>query len=227
MAGMPNAGSPAQQHTQQRPIDHRRMSTPANSHATQQIKTEDDSDSDYARQTQSATLPPGSYGQMWQNSPFTTSLPPEAQQMVGPALDMNDPFHASLMQGSEQFISSPYYPWGGMTGAVDGMPVHPSAWKGMSTTLAPSALSTTPNPISSATTPTMTPASAHAPDMTAPSSGLDFGFGSQETKGLHIQNMPPPGLDDHNGLGSGQQTPGEGFWDNFVHDATWHDETVV
>jgi hypothetical protein len=223
MAGLPSNTTPPTPQTQSRPLDHRRMSTPA---SAQHVKTEHDND--YARQTQSATLSNGQFSSMWGDmAPFATSLPPEAQQMVGPALDMNDPFQASLMQGSEQYIASPYYPWGDNSGAMNGMPVHTSAWKGMSATLAPAALATTPAAVSSAASPN-TPASATAYDNAAPSTGLDFGFGSQETKGLNLQNLPHPSIEDvQSGLGSGQQTPGEGFWENFVQDATWADEAAA
>ena len=233
MATVPNSNTtPATPATQPRPLDHRRMSTPAGPHPVgstmTQIKTEGpQADGDYTRQTQSATIPSGSFPPFWQDmGPFSTTLPPEAQQMIGPALDMNDAFQANLMHGSEHYTSSSYYPWGDMSSGLNGMPVHPSAWKNMSTTLAPSALATTPAAVSNVTTPT-TPASAHATDNTAPSAGFDFGFGSQESKGLNLHNIPYPSIEEiHSGLGSGQQTPGEGFWDNYVQDATWHEEPV-
>ena len=86
-----------------------------------------------------------------------------------------------------------------MSGGVNGMPVHPSAWKGMSTTLTPSALATTPNPVSSATTPN-TPASANAPENTAPSSGLGFDSGSQEMNGLNLHNLPRYSIEEAQSL---------------------------
>lgn len=227
-ATAPNApNTPSTPSTQNRALEQRRMSTPAGAVKTNQIKTEGQSDADYARQSQSATLPMGTYPPLWQDmGPFSTTLPPDAQQMLGPAMDMNDPFQASLMSGSESYISSPYYPWGDTSSGVNGMPVHPSAWKGMSTTLAPSALGHTPEHASSSTSPG-TPALIST-DNTAPSSGLDFGFGSQETKGLHIHNMPYPSIEDsQSGLTSGQQSPSDGFWDNYVQDATWHEETTT
>ena len=233
MATVPNSGtSPATPSVQAKPLDHRRLSTPTVSHPSastmNQIKTESvQGDADYDLQPQAATMLNGSLPPVWQDMGLlSTTLSPEVQQMIGPALDMNDPFQARLMHGSDNYISSPYYPWGDMSGGVNGMPVHPSAWKGMSTTLNPSALATTTNPVSSATTPN-TPASANAPENTAPSSGLDFDSGSQEMKGLNLHSLPRYSIEEaQSGLSSGQQTPSESFWDSFWQDATWSEEAT-
>jgi hypothetical protein len=200
-------------------MDHRRMSTPGTVQpvTSPSIKTEGaTADADYMRQTQSATLPMGQFSPWQDIGPFTTTLPPESQQMLGPVLDTSDPFQAQLMQGSDSYTMSGY-PWADMSQGVKGMPVHPSAWAGMSATLAPSALVSTPT--SGATTPAT---SAHpTKDSTAPSSGIDFNF-SQDSKGLNLHNLE---LSTNDQSESGQETPGEGFWDNFVHDASWSDDT--
>lgn len=144
--------------------------------------------------------------------------------MLGPAFDLNDPFQAMLMQGSENYTNSSYYPWNDMSQGIKGMPVHPSAYHGMSATLAPAALANNPEGTLTATTPgTAAPNSA---DASAPSSGLDFNF-SQDSKSLHLHNLPK--MSDENpssGLVSGQVTPGEGFWANFVQDDHWSEEGV-
>jgi hypothetical protein len=202
-------------------MDHRRMSTPGGTvqpGTSPSIKTEGaTTDADYMRQTQSATLPMGQYSPWQDMGPFTTTLPPESQQMLGPVLDTSDPFQAQLMQGSDGYTNMSGYPWADMSQGIKGMPVHPSAWAGMSATLAPSALVSTST--SGATTPAT---SAHPPkDSTAPSNGIDFNF-SQESKGLNLHNLDPT-TNDH--LDSGQETPSEGFWDNFVHDASWSEDT--
>lgn len=206
--------SPASSNPQQS-MDHRRMSTSGTAQPGG-IKTEPqsgDADTDYMRQTQSATLPNGQYTPSWQDMGlFTTQLPPESQQMLGPALDLNDPFQAQLMGGSENYTNMSGYPWADMSQGVKGMPVHPSAWPGMSATLAPSALVSTPT--SNATTPGTT--ASVAKDSTVPSSGIDFNF-SQESKGMNLDAGGDTGE-------SGYATPGEGFWDNFVHDASWSEE---
>lgn len=129
------------------------MSTPVTNHpntdsqqAGHTINTDNiKPDPDYLRQTQSATFPQSTtYPSFYQNpSPFTTSLPPESQQMLAyaPQFDINDPTYAMLMQGSDQYTSSSYYPWHDMNqSGLKGMPVHPSAYQGMSATLAPSDL---------------------------------------------------------------------------------------
>jgi hypothetical protein len=134
-----------------------------------------------------------------------------------PGFDSNDPSYNMLMQGSDQYISDPYYPWHDMQGAIKGMPVHPSHYPGMSATLAPAALehavdSKVDN--ATATTTSSTPAATTQPlTPGAPTSGLEFNF-SQESKAFNFGA----------GLGSGQVTPGgEGFWDHFVMDGSWED----
>ena len=192
-------------------------STPINTDGTKP-------DPEYARQTQSATMTNGNFAPLWQDmGPFTTSLPPEAQQMLGPALDSHDPFQAMMMNGSEHYNNSSYYPWHDMAHGVKGMPVHPSAY-GMSATLAPAALAPHSEAVSSATTPaTSGPTSL---DSKAPSSGLDFNF-SQESKGLNLQNLPTMADGNYgSGLGSGQVTPGEAFWDSYVQDDRWSPEAI-
>jgi hypothetical protein len=209
-------------------FDHRRMSTPASMPPTPgAIQTDGMKyDTDYMRQTQSATLQQGPFPPLWQDmGPFTTTLPPESQQMLGPALDQNDPFQASLMNGAENFTNHPYYPWGNMSQGIKCMPVHPSAYQGMSATLAPAALTSHSEAVSSATTPG-TSAALHLPEAAAPSSGLDFNF-SQESKGLNLQDLPNM-ADGHlsSRPGSGQVTPGEAFWENFVQDENWEENAT-
>lgn len=223
------AAVPQQQHTPPTPhqsMDHRRMSTPgAIPPSSTPINTDGiKPDPDYGRQTQSATMPNGNFAPLWQDmGPFTTSLPPEAQQMLGPALDPHDPFQAMMMNGSEHYNNSSYYPWHDMSHGVKGMPVHPSAY-GMSATLAPAALAPHSEAVSSATTPTTSgPTSI---DSKAPSSGIDFNF-SQESKGLNLQNLPTMADGNYgSGLGSGQVTPGEAFWDSYVQDDHWSPEVI-
>ncbi|EXJ85729.1 hypothetical protein A1O1_06097 [Capronia coronata CBS 617.96] len=231
-------------------LDHRRLSTPATIQlgdtSAGQVNTDGiKPDPEYMRQTQSATLSAQqnhgggghAFSSSWQDmGPFTTTLPPESQQMFAhaPGFDHNDPSYAMLMHGSDQYVSSPYYPWHDMRsgGGVKGMPVHASAYQGMSATLAPSVLeqsveSAHSQEINSESTPTNTHGStaSSAADRTAsdasslPTAGLDFNF-SQESKGLDFGGAMP--------LTSGQITPaGEGFWDHFVMDGSWDDGAEV
>jgi hypothetical protein len=115
---------------------------------------------------------------VWQDmGPFTTSLSPEAQQLLGPGLDPNDPFTSVLMAGSENYISNPYYPWRNVQGncklAETTITMHPSC-NGMSATLAPSVLEFGADTLSATTPPSND-------NNTVPSSGLGFNF-SQEGK---------------------------------------------
>ena len=209
-------------------MDHRRMSTPASAHPgdSQHIQTDGiKPDPEYLRQTQSATLPQGgssSFPPLWQDmGPFTTSLPPESQQMLAhaPGFDTNDPSYGMLMHGSEQYVNNQYYPWQNMQGGIKGMPVHPSAYHGMSATLAPAALDNTADSTPKCmSTTASTPVAAHPSAPTAPSEGLDFHF-SQESKepsfAAMVGGMP---------TGSGQVTPGDNcFWDAYVTPDSWED----
>ena len=213
--------------------DHRSMSTPSgqNPAMSQTLDTEAvHPDPEYQRQTQSAsTVPPmGSYAPLWQDmGPFTTSLPPESQQMLGSALDPMDPFSSMLMAGSENMISNSYYPWGALQmPAKPGMstaPIHPS-YNGMSATLAPSALDVCNESLA---TTTCAPA---ASDSTGAPAGLDFNFSQDSNTTKVFHGFAAPGLTRENsaqGLASGQMTPAEGFWDSFVQDGGWADENPV
>lgn len=208
----------------------RRMSTPAgltSSPPSRALKTDDiKPDPDHQRQTQSAkpvmstACPP-----FWQDmGPFTTALPPESQQMLGPALDPRDPMTSMLMAGSENFTSSPYYPWGGVQASAKLGTTHPS-FAGMFTTLAPSALENSPD--LSATAEKARPNSNEG--ASAASIGLDFNVGQDNMSLTGIPGLST-GLTRENstiGLGSGQITPGEGFWDSFVQDGGWGEETTA
>lgn len=202
-------------------MDQRRMSTPAST--TQEGK----SDHDQAQQPQSATFSQNNssfFPPLWQDmGPFTTSLPPESQQMLAqaPGFDHNDPTFANLMHGSEQFTSSQYYPWQNMQGEAKGMSMHPSAYPGMSATLAPGALEQTGETHLKANVSTPAPGQSTAPTpadtIAPPSAGLDFNF-SQDSKSL--------GLGGGGGGGGGEagaSPGGDGFWDHFVLDGSWED----
>jgi hypothetical protein len=209
----------------------RRMSTPANIPSSPGSWFVDvngiKADPDCQRQTQSATAAQsghlaGNFPPVWQDMGyFTTSLPPEAQQLLGPGLDPNDPFTSVLMAGSENYTSNPYYPWGNVQGngklAETTVTMHPSC-NSMSTTLAPSVLESGANALS-ATTATAAPLNDNN---TVPSSGLGFNF-SQESKIFDSYSRD----DRTQGLGSGQVTPAEGFWDSFVQDGGWSEEAAT
>jgi hypothetical protein len=229
VAGLPNhQGSST---TSPPPHDHRRMSTPANLQSGD-VKP----DPEYQRHTEYSNSAAQSPFPMWPNmGPFTTSLPPESQQLLAhaPGFDTNDPTYAALMHGSDQYVSDPYYSWEGVYGGIKGMPVHPSAYKGMSATLAPSVLDQRPAggkaSISSddSSTPSVpahsngpvTPPATVAPDNCLPhTTGLDF---------IHFSPESKQGMDlsfTRMGSASGSVTPAaEGYWEHFVMDGSWDD----
>ncbi|KIW69743.1 hypothetical protein PV04_05601 [Phialophora macrospora] len=193
-------------------IDNRRMSTPtlANPDLStgQQIRTHGlEADSEYQRQTQSATLPQGATGStaflpLWRDmGPFTTSLPPESQQMLAqaPGFDSRDPSYAMLMHGSDQFINDPYYPWQSMDGGMKSMLAHPSVYQVPSPTLAPAVLEKNAD---------------HTAERSCTSASMSASAPSYSSI---TGDMAPD---------SGQTTPpGEGFWDHFVMESSWEDGT--
>lgn len=129
-----------------------------------------------------------------------------------------------LMAGSENYISSPYYPWGNMQ-SMNKLEATRPTFGGMFSTLAPSALDNTENfSVTAAKS-----ASGTNDSTSAPSAGLDFNFG-QETanfKGVTGFDTSLTRQNSATGLGSGQITPGEGFWDSFVQDEGWTEEAVA
>jgi hypothetical protein len=209
----------------------RRMSTPAKIPSSPGSRSADVNgikpDPDYQRQIQSATAAQsanlaGNFPPVWQDmGPFTTSLPPEAQQLLGPGLDPNDPFTSVLMAGSENYISNPYYPWGNLQGscklAETTIAMHPS-FNGMSATLAPSVLEFGADALS-ATTATTPPSNGNN---TVPSSGLGFNF-SQDGKVFDSYSRDG----STQGLSSGQVTPAEDFGDSSIQGGGWCEEAAT
>jgi hypothetical protein len=197
------------------------MSTPASLQQTSSQTLDTDNvkqDPDYQRQTQSASVANnGNFPPLWEDmGPFTTTLSPDAQQMLAPALDPNDPFSAMLLNGSKQHISSPYYPWGNHQGKMGELP---ATYSGMASTLAPSALDKESLSRSGSGSATFT-------NNSEPSSGLTLDFGSQDNK--YFFHGPGTTMDGANGgFTSGQITPGEGFWDSFVQDGGWNEESTA
>ena len=209
--------------------DGRRMSMPTTSHpaiksplGTSDIKP----DPDHQQQTQSAstvqTVGAG-FPPLWQDhSMFTTTLPPESQQLLAPALDPNDPFTASLMAGSEHFMSNPQYPWSTLESSKSNSTSSPlPTFNGMSSTLAPSALEMN--------TSSYTITSGSSFDATAaPSNGLDFTLSQDSSQLKGVSSLGGHYMArDGSTLGSGQVTPAEGFWESFVNDSGWGEETVT
>ena len=217
-------------------LDQRRMSTPGGlpTPSPHNVNTSGVPDPDYQRQTQSATMP--NYPPSWQDmGPFTTTLPPEAQQMLGPGLDPNDAFSQTLMYGSNMYTNSPYYSWGGssMQQNYDKNEMFMNPYTGMSATLAPSALDNAAGEASMSSTPkekssrTSSSSATTAEALTAPSTGFDFS-NSQDSKlagfpmgtGMTRENSRQDEEDQNpqvNGREGVKCEASDGFWENFTH----------
>ena len=143
-------------------------------------------------------------------SPFTTSLPTEAQMFLGPALDPNDPFTSMLMAGSENMAQPPYYNYNTCASTMKPHHFHPS-YDGMSSTLAPSALDMSPHFSYSGL-----PSSTSSESLATP--GSNFGFdGCGHDFRAHTVT----------GSGSGTVTPGiDNSWDSFINDNSWVDNVT-
>ena len=220
------------------PNPERRMSTPSSlptaGKSTSPLKVEDiNPDPDHQRQTQSAVVAPSgtfnhaSFPPLWQDhGPFTTALAPEAQQMLAPALDPNDPFSAMLMAGSEHLPYAQFNPWMQSTYSKSNpmlSSMH-SNYNGMSATLAPSALDNSHESLSAATSSTGPQA---ADGLSVPSAGLDFNFSQDSTTFKGLSGGLTRESSSHD-LASGQITPGgEGFWDAYVQEPAWGEESVA
>lgn len=143
--------------------------------------------------------------------PLTTSLPAESQQLLGSALDLNDPLTSMFMAGSESMAQPFYNPMA--PSLLKPRNFHPS-YDGMSATLAPSALDMTPHhgmPMS------MNPSGA----MSAPPYQMSFDPSAFDfTKGqLYASNNSPNG--------SGTATPGDLNLDAFINDSVNWAETTT
>lgn len=141
--------------------------------------------------------------------------------MLGPGLDPHDPLTSMLMAGSENYISSPYYPWGNMPGQNKTGASQPSAG-GMFSTLAPSALEKSDSFATSAAKP----GQDSDEQSTSLPAGVNFDFNpdNANSKGVHGFGAS---LSRETSHGSGQASAGEGFWDTFVQDGGWTDETAA
>lgn len=143
--------------------------------------------------------------------PLTTSLPAESQQLLGPALDPNNPLTSMFMAGSENVPQPFYHPSASLLKPRN---FHPS-FDGMSATLAPSALDMAPQhgmPTSMAPSGSM---SAPPFQMSFDPSAFDF------TKGpMYVSGNSPSG--------SGTATPGYDVnFDAFINDSVnWAEATT-
>ena len=149
-------------------------------------------------------------------SPFTTSLPTEAQMLLGSNLDPNDPFTSMLMAGSEN-LPQPYNH--NMTPSTLQKPrSFNQSYDGMSATLAPSALDMSPRHqiyAQPSTTMSASPASSPAFQLPYDASLHDFSKSQMYAGG-------------NSASGSGTVTPAgiDGGWDAFINDTSWVENTT-
>ena len=134
-------------------------------------------------------------------SPLSMSLPQDSQQLLGPAMNSSDPFMSMLMAGASTSTSGlyDYMPYGQAPKPVQqslGMP-------GMNTTLAPSALSMSPNQDGA-------PTSAEYFDA-LPSNYADL-------KGFEF----PGSQNSSNGENAGQ----DNSWEALIDDKSWRESTA-
>ena len=159
------------------------------------------------QQHQSVSPPKG----LSNTSPFSTSLPPETQMLLGSALDPNDPMTSMFMAGSEN-LPQPYNynfspPMPQKTRSFQ------QSFDGMSATLAPSALDMSPRQQSYNQPLKNMPAGSAL----TPSFQLGFdGSMSEFAKGQMFTSA-------NSSTGSGTATPGaiDGGWDAFINDTSW------
>ena len=149
-------------------------------------------------------------------SPFTTSLPTEAQMLLGPALDPNDPFTSMLMAGSEN-LPQPYNP--NTTSSTLHKPrSFNQSYEGMSATLAPSALDMSPrHQIYALPTTTISASPASSPAFQLPYDGSFHDFSKSQIY-----------AGGNSASGSGTVTPAgiDGGWDAFINDTSWAENTT-
>lgn len=148
-------------------------------------------------------------------SPFTTSLPTEAQMLLGSALDPNDPFTSMLMAGSEN-LPQPYN-HNTNSSTLQKPRSFNQSYDGMSATLAPSALDMSPShQIYALPSTTISASPASSPAFQLPYDGSYHDFSKSQ--------MYAGG---NSASGSGTVTPAgiDGGWDAFINDTSWAETT--
>lgn len=148
--------------------------------------------------------------------PFSTSLPTEAQMLLGSALDPNDPFTTMLMAGSENLPQS--YSYNATPSTLQKPRSFNQSYDGMSATLAPSALDMSPRYqiyAQPSTTISASPVSSSAFHYPYDCSLPEYSKGQVYTGG-------------NSAAGSGTATPAgiDGSWDAFINDTSWCENTT-
>ncbi|KAL9000854.1 MAG: hypothetical protein Q9169_000609 [Polycauliona sp. 2 TL-2023] len=146
--------------------------------------------------------------------PFTCSLPPESQMLLGSALDGKDPMNSIFMGGSDGFAQS--YWSSGLGASIKPRNFHPS-FDGMSATLAPSALEIPPQPMGHNFLQHTSMPSTNSPFLSFDGNVAEY------PKSCYHHTNPTP-----SSHGSGTVTPGalNGGWDAFINDSSWAESTT-
>lgn len=141
-------------------------------------------------------------------NPFTTALPMESQQLLGPAFEGNDAFSSMFMPGNDSRMQQPFYSYN-PNGNSRKPQAYGQAFDGMNQTLAPSMLDTSVGGHGSYSTPQ----SANADSATTPygfGMGFEHGFGAPSSASA-----------------SGQVTPVEGNWQSLIEGDLFNDPQTV
>lgn len=140
-------------------------------------------------------------------APFTTALPMESQQLLGPGLDPNDPFTAMLLGNQEYKPQHSFYSYNPNGSSKTKGYSPPSNFDGMNQTLAPGVLDANYNDPSSFGTPMSAADSAMTPQSGFGGFGFDSGYADVFKAG------------SANGL----TTPGEHDWASLIDANVWEE----
>ncbi|KAH0291274.1 hypothetical protein M436DRAFT_56418 [Aureobasidium namibiae CBS 147.97] len=132
--------------------------------------------------------------------PFSTSLPHESQQLLGPGFDQNDAFSQMLMGGYGQQQSQPFYTYNPNPSKFKG---GSPCFDGINQTLAPGMLDT------------------NMDKYPTPMSGVDSALTPSNTFGF--DNFDPLKGFSHNNV-SGMTTPGENDWSSLLDSNAWEEQ---
>jgi hypothetical protein len=139
----------------------------------------------------------GSDPSMMNMIPFSTSLPRESQQLLGPGFDQNDPFSQMLMGGCGQQQSQPFYTYNPNPSNSKG---NSPCFDGINQTFAPDMLDTNMDKHSSIS-----------------------GAASVVTHSNTFRS--DAGFDPLKGLSSGMTTPSENNWSSLLDSNAWEDQS--
>lgn len=138
---------------------------------------------------------------------FSTSLPMESQQLLGPMFDPNDPFTSMFMNNQEVRASQPFYSYNPNGASKSKGQSPPPNHDGMNQTLAPGVLDANSNEYAAYNTPHSSTDSAFTPY-----NGFGgFGYDTSYVEGFKGYSN------------SALNTPGEHDWSNLLDANVWEE----